>query len=92
MKYGIDGRMGLIDGSMKRALEVQGARLVAYRVTIEGELNDIFAHYDAGTARTSKKIAFGIERMANAHMTKRIEDALVGEDPVRDHEILLCAL
>src|SRR5215467_11629619 len=90
--------MGMDDGhdirprrenrGMNEALEIKAGALVAYRLTLEVELDDVFGTHQLGSERAGNQKAVGIVRVADADMAVGIDHLLAGEDPIGDHKIL----
>src|SRR5215472_16268219 len=90
--------MGMDDGhdirprrenrGMNEALEIKAGALVAYRLTLEVELDDVFGTHQLGSKRAGNQKAVGIVRVADADMAVGIDHLLAGEDPIGDHKIL----
>src|SRR5215472_12580727 len=70
--------MGMDDGhdirprrenrGMNEALEIKAGALVAYRLTLEVELDDVFGTHQLGSERAGNQKAVGIVRVADADM------------------------
>src|SRR5262249_41151039 len=73
---------------MDEALEIKAAVLVAHRLTVQVELDNVVGAHQFGGERAGDQKAIGIIRVANADMTVGVDDLLPGEDPVGDHEVL----
>ena len=84
----MDVRPRLEDGGVDEALEIERARLVAHRLAVEAELDDVVALHQVGRERAGEEEVLRIVGMADADMAVGVDHVLLGEDAVGDHEIL----
>jgi len=73
---------------MDEALEIKAAVLVVHRLTVEVELDNVFAANQLRGERAGDQEAVGIVGVADTDMSIGVDDLLSGKDPVGDHEVL----
>ena len=83
---GHDFRIGFVRAAMDEALDVGPVLAPVGGLAVEAEGHDVFGLDHLGAARTRQQEEVGIVRMAHADMAERVDDALVGEDPVGGDE------
>jgi ABC-type phosphonate transport system ATPase subunit len=84
----MDIRPRFVDGGMDEALKIQRALLVAHRLAIEPEFDDIVTLDQLGRHRARQKEMLRVVRIADADMTVGIDHLLAREDSVGDDEVL----
>ena len=76
------------DRRMDEALEIKAAVLLPHRLTVQVEFDDVLWGHQLRGERAGDQEAVGIVRVTDADMTVGVDDLLLGEDPVGDHEVL----
>src|SRR6516165_5137227 len=69
------------------ALEVKAAVLVAHRLTVQVELDNVIWADQLRRERSGDQEAVGIVGMGNADVAVGVDDLFPSEDPVSDHEV-----
>jgi translation initiation factor 6 (eIF-6) len=73
---------------VNEALEVERARLIPHRLSVEPQLDDVAGFHQFGCHGASKEKMLRVLRVAHADMTVRIHDLLARENAVGNNEIL----
>src|SRR5580700_95478 len=76
------------DRRMNETLKIETAVILAYGLTIEVKLEDVFGTDQLRGQRAGNQEAVGVVRVTDADMTVGVDDLLPGEDAIGDHEIL----
>ena len=84
----MDVRPRFVDGGMDETLKIQRALLVAHRLAVEPEFDDIVTLDQFWRHRARQKEMLRVVRVADADMTVGIHHLLAREDAVGDDEIL----
>ena len=82
-----DVRPGAINFAMDEALEID-ASIVTDKIAVQIERLDVAALDECGRHVPRQQEAIGAKRMAHAHVTERIEYALVRKNVIRIDQIL----
>ena len=78
----------LVDRGMNEALEVERTLLVAHRLAVEAQLDDVLALHQLGRDRVREEEMLGIVGIADAHVAVGVHHLLSREDTVGDDQIL----
>jgi hypothetical protein len=78
----------LEDRRVNEPLKIERALVVAGRLPVESELDDVFGADQLGRDRAGDQKAARILRMPDADMAIGVDHVLLGENAVGDHEIL----
>ena len=88
VNHRVDVRPRLVDGGMDEALEIERALVVAHRLPVEPQLDDVVALDQLGRDRAGQEKVLGIAGMADADVAVGVHHILLGEDAVGDDEVL----
>ena len=88
MNDGVDVGPRFVDGGMNEPLEIERALLVAHRLAVQPELDDIVAFDQFGRHRAREEEMFRVVGIADADMAVGVHHLLAREDAVGDDEIL----
>ena len=88
MHDGLDVGPRLEDRGVDEALEVERTRLVAHRLAVEPELDDVVALDQLGRERAREEEVLRLVGMADADMAIGVDHVLLGQDAVGDDEIV----
>ena len=75
---------------MDETFQVGRPSVVAHHLAVECELHDVGLNHQLGAARTRQQEVLWVRRVANADMAIAIDDVLVREDAVADHQVAQC--
>ncbi len=76
------------DRGVNKALEIEGGALIAHRLAVEVELDDVLGTDQLRGHRTGDQKMVRVVRMSDADMAVGVDHLLLGEDAVGDHEVL----
>ena len=77
----------LVDLAVDETLDIRAASAGVDRVIIEIVFHDVLGRYQGRRARARDEIMSWVFRRANADMAKAVEDILICQDVVREHQI-----
>src|SRR5262249_11293662 len=84
----LDIRTRFVDGGVNEPLEIKRAFLLAHRLPVEAQFDDVARLGQFGRERSIVDTLLWIVGMANTHMAVSIHDLLARENEIGDDEVL----